>query len=78
MKSKDTKHQKCKRGKHVTGQTHVTNSQAVVHERDLATAIPIISGNGLPFLAQNNFQTPLLFGLPCLLIFRVSVGPPFY
>ena len=42
MKSKDTKHQKCKRGKHVTGQTHVTNSQAVVHERDLATAIPII------------------------------------
>ena len=59
----------------MTGQTHVTNSQAVVHERDLATAIPIISGNGLPFLAQNNFQTPLLFGLPCLLIFSVSVRP---
>ena len=26
--------------------------------RDLAKAIPIISGNGLPLLTKNNFQTP--------------------
>ena len=47
---------------------------------DLAKAIPIISGNGLPLLTENNFQTsPLLFGPPRLLIFRLSVGrPPFY
>ena len=29
----------------------------------------------MPLLAENNFQTPLLFGAPRLLIFRLSVGP---
>ena len=30
--------------------------------RDLAKAIPIISGNGLPLLTENNFQTlPLVY-----------------
>ena len=49
--------------------------------RDLAKAIPIISGNGLSLLIENNFQNhppPLLFAPPppSLLIFRLSVGPP--
>ena len=68
----------------------MTNRQAVTHEAgwwdaplvllDLAKAIPIVSGNGLPLLTENNFQTsPLLFGPPRLLIFRLSVGRlPFY
>ena len=44
---------------------------------DLAKAIPIISGNRLPLLTENNFQTsPHLFERLCLLIFRLSVGPP--
>ena len=42
--------------------------QAAAHERwhalfalrDLAEAIPIISDNALPLLAENNFQTPPL------------------
>ena len=65
----------------------MTNRQAVTHEAgwwdaplvllDLAKAIPIVSGNGLPLLTENNFQTsPLLFGPPRLLIFRSSVGRP--
>ena len=39
---------------------------------------PIISDNRLPLLTEYNFRTPiLLFGPPlCLLIFRLSVGPP--
>ena len=37
---------------------------------------PIISGNGLPLLTENNFQTPLLF-VPLFIDIRVSVGPPF-
>ena len=33
--------------------------------------------NVLPLLTENIFQTPLLFGLPpCLLIVRLSAGPP--
>ena len=46
--------------------------------RDLAEAIPIISENQLPFLTENNFQPPFLFGPPRLLIIRFYVGlPPF-
>ena len=46
---------------------------------DLAKAIPMISGNGLPLLIENNFQTPLFYldprpphlpPPPRLLIFR--------
>ena len=45
--------------------------------RDLAKAIPIISGNGLPLLTENNFQpSPTFYLDPShLLIFRLSVGP---
>ena len=44
--------------------------------QDLAEAIPIISDNALPLLAENNFQTPPLDLDPRLLMFRFSVGPP--
>ena len=47
--------------------------------RDLAIAVPIITGNGLSLLTENNFQTTpplLLFGSLRLLIFRLSVGTP--
>ena len=42
--------------------------------RDLAEAIPIISENQLPFLTENNFQPPFLFGPPRLLLIRFNVG----
>ena len=48
--------------------------------QDLAKAIPIISGNGLPLLTEINFQTPpplpFIWTAPRLLIFRLSFGPP--
>ena len=73
--------------KHVRGQTCVTNSQAVVDESWLVRCSLVLPGiqpkqppssNRLPLLTENNFQTPpLSFVHPCLLIFRVSVEPPF-
>ena len=57
---------------------HVWLSQAVgwwdvpLALKDLAKAIPIISGNGLPLLTESNFQTPL----PCH--FYLDPHPPIY
>ena len=41
---KDSKHKKCKRGKHVRGQTRVTNSQAAAHESWLLRYSPCPPG----------------------------------
>ena len=59
----------------------MTNSQAAAHESwllvsslalwDLGKAVPITSENRLPFLTENNFQTPPHFiWTPRLLMFR--------
>ena len=71
--------------KHVRGQICVTNSQAVADESWLMRCplSPWFSQNnplvvtGCHFWPRTIFRPPLLFVHPCLLIFRVSVGPPF-
>ena len=67
LKRKDTKHQECKRGKHLRGQARVTNScpwqlpmktgwgDTPLALRDLAEAIPIIS-----VLSKNEYLGNLL------------------
>ena len=57
LKSKDTKNQKCKRGKHVREQVRVTNSQAVAHESWLVRCSPcalVFSSSALKYLQKQS------------------------
>ena len=69
LKRRDTKHQKCNRGKHVWLIVRQLPMKAGWWDTplalwDLAKTSPTISDNRLPLLTENNFHTPFYFNPP--------------